>query len=111
MLKSTGYTTDLFNHKLSEERNDIDNTDNQNELFDDNMMQKSEQLKRRKFLGISLLGMAGFSLPFSAVAAGNNSVEDFVKEVISSETELYKKQSDSFETKTGQKRTTEWYDP
>ena len=99
MLRSTRRMTDLLNHQLSEERNEIDNTDNPKKLFDENMMQKTEQLKRRKFLGISLLGMAGFSLPFRTVATENNSVEDFVKEVISSETELYKKQSDSFETK------------
>jgi uncharacterized damage-inducible protein DinB len=38
-------------------------------------------------------------LPFGARATENNSVEDFVKEIIATETELYKKQSDTFETK------------
>ncbi|HQS06051.1 MAG TPA: hypothetical protein PLT16_10505, partial [Daejeonella sp.] len=58
-----------------------------------------DPIKRRKFLGIGLLGMAGLSLPFTSRGDGNNSVEKFVKNVIATETELYKKQSDSFETK------------
>lgn len=59
----------------------------------------SDPIKRRKFLGMGLLGMAGLSLPFASRGSGNNSVEKFVKNVIATETELYKKQSDSFETK------------
>lgn len=61
--------------------------------------QVSDPMRRRKFLGMGLLGMAGLSLPFGARATENNSVEDFVKEIVATETELYKKQSDSFETK------------
>ena len=61
--------------------------------------QTSDPIKRRKFLGMSLLGMAGLSLPYGASATENNPVEDFVKKIIASETELYKKQSDTFETK------------
>jgi metal-sulfur cluster biosynthetic enzyme len=61
--------------------------------------QTSDPIKRRKFLGMSLLGMAGLSLPYGARAGENNAVEDFVKGVIAEETELFKKQSDTFETK------------
>ncbi len=61
--------------------------------------QISDTIKRRKFLGMSLMGVAGLSLPFGLRATENNSVEEFVKDVITTETELYKKQSDSFETK------------
>ncbi|HQS51036.1 MAG TPA: hypothetical protein PLN99_04000 [Daejeonella sp.] len=41
-----------------------------------------DPIKRRKFLGIGLLGMAGLSLPFTSRGDGNNSVEKFVKNVI-----------------------------
>ncbi|MBM3403240.1 MAG: hypothetical protein FJY21_13225, partial [Bacteroidetes bacterium] len=58
-----------------------------------------DPIKRRKFLGLGLLGMAGLSLPFGVRASNDSSVEEFVKKVIVTETELYKKQSDSFETK------------
>lgn len=53
-------------------------------------------IERRKFLGMSLLGVAGLGLPASA---HGNPVEKFVAEVIATETELVKKQSDSFEDK------------
>ena len=59
----------------------------------------SDPIKRRKFLGMGLLGMAGLSLPLTARGTGNSSVENFVKRIIDTETELYKKHSDSFETK------------
>ena len=58
-----------------------------------------DPIKRRKFLGMGLLGLAGLSLPFGVRASNDSSVEEFVKKVIVTETELYKKQSDSFETK------------
>ena len=99
MIISNINTAALLNHELSEESNEIENTANQNQLFDENMKSVNEQIKRRKFLGIGLLGMAGLSLPFGARGAENNSVEEFVKEIIATETELFKQQSDSFETK------------
>lgn len=59
----------------------------------------SDPIKRRKFLGLGLLGIAGLSLPLSAKAGGTDSAEVFVKEVLTSETDLFKKHSDSFEDK------------
>jgi len=59
----------------------------------------SDPIKRRKFLGMGLLGIAGLSLPLGVRAAENTSVEEFVKELIATETDLFRKHSDSFEDK------------
>jgi len=56
------------------------------------------KLKRRKFLGMGFLGMAGFGLPFGA-SATKNPAKQSAPAVLPPETELYKKQSDSFEEK------------
>ncbi len=56
-------------------------------------------LKRRKFLGMGLLGIAGLSMPLGARGAAGNRAEEFVKGVMASETELFRKHSDSFEDK------------
>ena len=55
MIISNINTPALLNHELSEENNGIENTANQNQLFDENMKSINEQIKRRKFLGIGLL--------------------------------------------------------
>ena len=59
----------------------------------------SDPIKRRKFLGLGLLGIAGLTLPLGAKGAGNDSAEVFVKELLAAETDLFRKHSDSFEDK------------
>ncbi len=58
----------------------------------------SDGIKRRKFLGMSLLGVAGLAMPIGSKAAGQNTLENFVKETIGS-VENVSSQSDSFEDK------------
>jgi len=58
----------------------------------------SESIKRRKFLGMGLLGVAGLSLPFGNNANANTAAENFVAESLSI-TESVSSQSDSFEDK------------
>jgi len=57
-----------------------------------------DSIKRRKFLGMSLLGFAGLTLPLTSKAEGQNAIENFVKETISG-VENVSSQSDSFEDK------------
>lgn len=66
---------------------------------DENFASANLHLKRRKFLGLGLLGMAGLGLPFRANGSNNKIVEEFVNDIIASETDLFKKHSDSFEDK------------
>jgi hypothetical protein len=99
MIKSTKNTSSSLKDGLSNGRNATENINHSEQPFDDKDISLIGQLKRRKFLGMGLLGMAGLSLPYGASAGGNNAVEDFVKGIIAEETELYKKQSDTFETK------------
>lgn len=56
-------------------------------------------LKRRKFLGMGLLGMAGAALPFTSRGTENRTIEEFVNHIITTETDLFRKHSDSFEEK------------
>lgn len=58
----------------------------------------SDAMKRRKFLGMGLLGVAGLTIPLSSNAAGQNALENFVNETIGS-AENVSSQSDSFEDK------------
>jgi metal-sulfur cluster biosynthetic enzyme len=67
--------------------------------FDENTAFENLQLKRRKFLGMGLLGMAGLGLPSRVHGTENKFVEEFVSNVVSSESDLFKKHSDSFEDK------------
>ncbi|MFZ4102668.1 MAG: hypothetical protein ACOYKR_12025, partial [Sphingobacterium thalpophilum] len=55
----------------------------------------SDGIKRRKFLGMGLLGLAGLSLPLGTKAEGKTAIEDFVKKSISL-AESVSSQSDSF---------------
>lgn len=71
-------------------------SDNQNEAYSASL---NVQLKRRKFLGMGLLGVAGMALPLTSKSAENSSVEDFVNHIITTETDLFRKHSDSFEEK------------
>ncbi|MGV3686495.1 MAG: metal-sulfur cluster assembly factor [Daejeonella sp.] len=57
----------------------------------------SEGMKRRKFLGMGLLGFAGLSLPLTASAKGGNAVTEFVSEALNLQNSS--RQSDSFEEK------------
>ena len=59
----------------------------------------TDPIKRRKFLGLGLLGMAGLGLPFSAKGSSNHYIEDYVNQIIATETDLFRKHSDSFEDK------------
>ena len=58
----------------------------------------SDGIKRRKFLGMGLLGLAGLSLPLGTNADGKTAIENFVKKSVSI-TESVSNQSDSFEDK------------
>ncbi len=58
-----------------------------------------DPIKRRKFLGLGLLGIAGLSLPLGAKGAADQSAEVFVKDALAAETDLFRKHSDSFEDK------------
>jgi hypothetical protein len=58
----------------------------------------SETIKRRKFLGMGLLGMAGLSLPLSAKGEGETAIVNSLNESVSM-AELVSNQSDSFEDK------------
>lgn len=58
----------------------------------------SDSIKRRKFLGMSLLGFAGLTLPQSATANGQHAAERFVKESPGLSGNV-PGQSDSFEDK------------
>jgi metal-sulfur cluster biosynthetic enzyme len=58
----------------------------------------SEKIKRRKFLGMGLLGVAGLTLPLSAKAELENSVENSLNESVSVAETVFS-QSDSFEDK------------
>ncbi|MDP3469039.1 MAG: iron-sulfur cluster assembly protein [Daejeonella sp.] len=55
-------------------------------------------MKRRKFLGMGLLGVAGLGLPLSTKAEKKTAIENFVKESVSV-AESVSSQSDSFEDK------------
>ena len=58
----------------------------------------SDGIKRRKFLGMGLMGLAGLSLPLGTKAEGKTAIENFVKESVSM-AESVTSQSDSFEDK------------
>jgi metal-sulfur cluster biosynthetic enzyme len=58
----------------------------------------AETIKRRKFLGLGLMGVAGLTLPLSNKASGNTAVDNFVNESVSM-VETVSSQSDSFEDK------------
>ncbi|MFA6946715.1 MAG: hypothetical protein WC220_12525, partial [Pedobacter sp.] len=60
--------------------------------------QDSDSMKRRKFLGMGLMGVAGLTLPLSSKAEGQTGIENFVKESVSIG-ESASSQSDSFEDK------------
>jgi hypothetical protein len=55
-------------------------------------------IKRRKFLGMGLLGVAGLSLPLANKVEANSATENFVKETVSM-AESVSSQSDSFQDK------------
>lgn len=57
------------------------------------------KLKRRKFLGLGLFGIVGLGLPSRVNGNENKFIEEFVSDVLSSESDLFKKHSDSFEDK------------
>ncbi len=58
----------------------------------------SDGIKRRKFLGMGLLGLAGLTLPLGNKVTGKTATENFVKESFSV-AETVSSQSDSFEDK------------
>lgn len=95
MLKSTISKSDSVKYSHLDETNDS----RFKEEVPHNEDLGMSQLKRRKFLGMGLLGMAGLGLPFSVKASNNNYVEDYVNQIIATETDLFKKHSDSFEDK------------
>ncbi len=55
-------------------------------------------IKRRKFLGMGLLGLAGLTLPLSNKASGNTAINNLANESVSM-VETVTSQSDSFEDK------------
>jgi hypothetical protein len=58
----------------------------------------SDGIKRRKFLGMGLLGVAGLSLPLALKQKAKSAIENFVSESVSM-AESVSSQSDSFEDK------------
>ncbi|MES3018482.1 MAG: iron-sulfur cluster assembly protein [Bacteroidota bacterium] len=58
----------------------------------------SDGIKRRKFLGMGLLGFAGLALPASSSAESSNAVKNFV-EAITDPFQSSSRQSDTFEEK------------
>lgn len=68
-------------------------------IANESVLPVAEPIKRRKFLGMGLLGIAGLSLPLGAKGAADTSAEIFVKEALAAETDLFRKHSDSFEDK------------
>jgi hypothetical protein len=61
--------------------------------------QFSDSMKRRKFLGMGLLGFAGMTLPLKSKADSQNSLEDFVKNTISPFADKTTSQTDSIQEK------------
>lgn len=61
--------------------------------------QVSDPIKRRKFLGMGLLGFAGLTLPLTSRAEGQNALENFVKDSILPLQDKTTSQSDSFDEK------------
>jgi len=61
--------------------------------------QFSDAMKRRKFLGMGLLGFAGLTLPLNSKAGSQNSIEDFVKKSIVPLADKTTSQTDSIEEK------------
>ena len=61
--------------------------------------QFADPMKRRKFLGMGLLGFAGLTLPLSSKAESQNSVENFVKENIPTFADKTTSQTDSIQEK------------
>lgn len=61
--------------------------------------QFSDAMKRRKFLGMGLLGFAGMSLPLSSRADSRVAIDSFVKDNLVSFSDKTTSQTDSFEEK------------
>jgi len=61
--------------------------------------QFSDAMKRRRFLGMGLLGFAGLTLPLSSKAESQNSIENFVKETIAPFADKTTSQTDSIAEK------------
>jgi hypothetical protein len=61
--------------------------------------QFSDAMKRRKFLGMGLLGFAGMTLPLKSKADSQNSLEDFVKNTIAPFADKTTSQTDSIQEK------------
>lgn len=60
-------------------------------------LEQTDGMKRRKFLGMGLLGFASLSLPLAASAKGENAITEFVNDTLNLQTSA--NQSDSFEEK------------
>ena len=99
MIEFNNNLSALVEKDLLDAKNPKDISKQQVQHSDENRAFENIQLKRRKFLGLGLLGMAGLGLPFRANGFENNYVEDFVNDIVASETDLFKKHSDSFEDK------------
>ena len=98
-MKSNKNLNALSDNNLLSEKSDKDISEKQGHFFGENNSHSNLQLKRRKFLGLGLMGMASLGLPFSAKASNDRYVEEFVNQIIATETDLFKKHSDSFEDK------------
>ncbi len=69
-------------HDDSSELRTGDDAVNADFLHTESDIQSSESMKRRKFLGMGLLGFAGLTLPLASKADGQNALENFVKGTI-----------------------------
>ncbi len=72
--------------------------ENQIHVKPDGQSPVSGQIKRRKFLGLGLLGAAGLAMPLGSKAEGKNAIENFINNTILP-LEDSSSQTDSFEEK------------
>ena len=69
-------------HDDSSELSTGDDAVNAELIQSESGIQNSDSMKRRKFLGMGLLGFAGLTLPLTSKADGQNAIENFVKGTI-----------------------------
>lgn len=86
-------------HDDSSEKNSVEDMLNSEVSVNEPVSPVSDPIKRRKFLGMGLLGFAGLTLPLSSRAEGNNAIENFVKDSIAPFVDKTTSQTDSFDDK------------
>jgi len=72
---------------------------NQEGITNESSTPVSDPIKRRKFLGMGLLGFAGLTLPLSSKADGQNAIESFVRDTVAPFADKTTSQTDSIAEK------------